>query len=137
MRPFLNLVYSDDEAMRCVHISIVIKMDALRKKYKGGPKAFAEKHYAKCNREIAVLCAMSDFELEGPANELVERGMVHKEAFLYFDVICDIILPHSMAKGPTEDSPRNFNLGVDWLEGYIEGNAVMVSCPQKHITFRL
>ena len=63
MYPRLRLIIDAHEPIRCVFHTLVVRTNAVSKKYKGGIRAFVETHKPRGNRSLMALCAMSEEDL--------------------------------------------------------------------------
>ena len=120
MNYHMRMIYTSDKELKCVFSSLVIRVEALRAKYKGGVAAFAEKHCAVCNRNIVAYSAMSDMYLEKPIRDLLESGLSPKDDFVNVDA-GPLVMFSSQYQG------QEIDLGADWLKGYMQGSGVFVS----------
>ena len=111
------MVFTSNEKMRCVFNSVVIKNEALNRKYKGGLRAFIEKHGDYANNDITVFNSMGD-EVDDVVKDLFYNGLIHKEDFVFVDA-GGFSMYVALNK---KDYPQNYDIGVDWLKGrYADG----------------
>ena len=123
--PGLRLVLDAEKEVRCAFYTVAVRMDAIKSKYKGGLRAFVEKYAPRCNRKLAVLCAMHSDDLSDVILDLEARGLKGKDDFACFDA-ASIALGKEMAQkmGSGEGSEVKFPLL--WLKGHVQNGGVMV-----------
>jgi hypothetical protein len=123
MEQVLNLVYEDEEELRCVFNAVVIRNSALNAKYPGGLRAYIEKHGGICNRAITADSFMGG-EIDEVVEDLLAQGFEHRK-----DFICVDAGGHAIAAGVRGErlfKPRPVDLGVEWLEAsYYKGGIVV------------
>ncbi|PKN67332.1 MAG: hypothetical protein CVU57_03030 [Deltaproteobacteria bacterium HGW-Deltaproteobacteria-15] len=128
----LRLVFSEDEKIFCVCTALVIKMNSLRAKFQGGPKAFAEKFDAVFNRDIAAVCSMDDQETDRYVKDLLDSGMVYKIDFAHIDAFCHgLIYSMNKAHCPQDNTGDAIKLEVDWLIGGMLDGGLWISLKPK------
>ena len=119
----LQLIHTSKRKMRCVFHTLVVRRDALKEKYSGGVKAFAEKHGARCNNDLAIICAMSGGDLDEAILYLKRSGFVSGQDYICFHALTFIpseILDEIMG------SSGEMDFGTDWLRGHPHNGGVMV-----------
>jgi hypothetical protein len=123
MEQVLNLVYEDEEELRCVFNAVVIRNSALNAKYPGGLRAYIEKHGGICNRAITVDSFMGG-EIDEVVEDLLAHGLEHRKDFVCVDAGgCAIA---AGMRGERLFKPRPVDLGVEWLEAsYYKGGIVV------------
>lgn len=111
----LYLVYnSEQHKMRCECCAVVVRNDALEKKYEGTLKEFVKKHRARCNRDITVTCDMGS-EVNGIIEDLVGNGLTYGDDFTVFDIWGDLVAA-SFGKEEIVEG-HDIETGVKWLKG--------------------
>ena len=110
----LRLIHTSERKMRCVFHTLVVRRDALKEKYSGGVKAFAEKHHPQCNKDLAIICAMSGSDLDEPILYLRRSGLKSDEDYIYFHALT---LPGRIMHEMPELAEET-DFGTDWLRGY-------------------
>jgi len=126
MYPTLQLILNSESPVRCVFYTLVVRMDALRDKYRGGVKAFVDRYKPHCGKGIAVLCAIGGQDLEEPILDIEKNGLVGEKEFACFDAFCQAITYELMHKIGTEKGAE-VTFPIPWLRGYVENGGVMVS----------
>ncbi len=121
----LALRFNSEEHIRCVFHTLVIRMDSLKDKYKGGVRTFVEKHAPICNRKLAVTCAMGGEDLEGVIKDMVECGLIGQEDFACFDAMSEA-MGYELMKSGGESPERDVTFVINWLKGYIHKGGVNV-----------
>jgi len=111
----LNNHYEPEEEIRCVFYTLVVRNEALKKKWKGGLKDYSEKYNAFFNDKITTTCFMGPYWDEQFA-ALVENGLEQNKDFILFDA-SNVIL---------EKDYTPFPFRVDWLGGYVHQAGVMI-----------
>ena len=74
---------TERKKFKCVFCSLVIKNESLVKFYKGGMKAFMDKHPLFCNENITVGNFMGD-GIDEIIDDLIENGMKMDKDFIFF-----------------------------------------------------
>jgi hypothetical protein len=123
MEGVLNLVYEDEEELRCVFNAVVIRNSALNAKYPGGLRAYIERHGGICNRAITADSFMGG-EIDEVVADLLAHGLEHRRDFLCVDAG-----GHAVAAGVRGErlfKPRPVDLGVDWLEASYHKGGILV-----------
>jgi hypothetical protein len=120
-----QLLFESEKEVRCAFYSLVIKTDALRRKYEGGVRAFVEKYEARCNRDLVVLCAMSPDDLSEPILDLEGSGLTGRDHFACFDAASQAIGLEMVRKMGSEEGPE-VKFPIPWLKGYVQKGGVMV-----------
>ncbi len=106
-------LYTADKEIRCVFYALVVRNQALEKKYEGGLRGFLKKHGGEYNDEIATICYMSP-EFGPDVEDLKKNGLEPRKDFI---VLYD--------DGVNKDyEPFPFEVG--WLGGYYHQGGVMV-----------
>ena len=100
-----QIMFDSDEEIRCVFLTLVVKVESLRKKYKEGIGKFLEKYGARCNRNLAYLCAMGGEDLNEPIMDLEKSGLTFDEDFFCFDAAMKL-LGNEMAKKFDKKFPK-------------------------------
>ena len=118
----LRLIHTSERKMRCVFHTLVVRRDALKEKYSGGVKAFAEKHNPRCNKDLAIICAMSGSDLDEPLLYLRRSGLKSDEDYIYFHALT---LPERIMHEMPEFAAE-MDFGTDWLRGYPHDGGMMV-----------
>jgi hypothetical protein len=119
----LRLIHVSERKMRCVFHTLVVKRNALKEKYDGGVKAFAEKHVARFNKDLAIICVMSGEDLDEAILYIRRSGLKLDEDYKYFHALTitseEII--HEMPELAEET-----DFGTEWLRGYPHDRGMMV-----------
>ena len=100
-------------------------MDAIKRKYKEGLKAFVERHSARCNRHLAVLCSMEPDDLNEPVLDLETNGLIGSYDFVCFDAAREI-LRNELLKNAGIKVSGYVNFPISWLKGYVKSGGIMV-----------
>jgi hypothetical protein len=119
------VLFVSAKELRCAFFSLVIKTDALRRKYEGGVRAFVEKYEARCNRDLVVLCAMSSDDLSEPILDLEGSGLNGKDDFACFDAASLAVGLEMGRKMGSQEGPE-VKFPIPWLKGYVQKGGVMV-----------
>jgi hypothetical protein len=125
MYPQLRIVFNADEPIRCVFHTLVVRINALREKYKGGVRAFVETHKPRCNSSLVALCAMSEEDLYEPILDLEKNGLVAEEDFESFDAAGRVI-GFAMSLKVGMGYPEELKFDAPWLKGFVSNGGVMV-----------
>jgi hypothetical protein len=120
-----QLLFESEVKMRCAFLSLVIKTDALRRKYEGGVRAFVEKHQAHCNRDLVVLCAMCPEDLNDPLLDIEKSGLDGEEDFAIFDAF-QKALGIEMAREHGMEVEQEVRFPMGWLKGFVQRGGIMV-----------
>ena len=108
--------YTPEKELRCVFITLVIRNQALEKKYPGGHSAFLDKYGGEHNDEITLNVFMAgDYGLQ--VEDLEKNGLVANEDF----VLLDVGIPFEI-----EGDHVPFNTSVKWLGGCYKKGGVAV-----------
>jgi hypothetical protein len=111
--------YIKEKEMKCVFFSLVVRNQAIEKKYQGGLMAFLKKHIgSEYNDDITTICALSGGDLDEPLKDLQENGFDDEVDYCCFDATSHMILGNS--------DNQNYESPVDWLEGRYFENSVKV-----------
>ncbi len=113
-------IFTREQEMRCVFFTLVIRNEALQKKYKGGLKSFVRQYHSQYNKDITTLCEMSDSYLDGAVTDIKANGLVRHE-----DYVCEIFEPDLYK---IDDAVP---VAVSWLETRQAKGAVLVSYSPK------
>jgi hypothetical protein len=124
--PGLRLLLDAEKEIRCAFYTVAVRMDAIKSKYKGGLRAFVERYAPRCNRKLAVLCAMDSDDLSEPILDLEASGLNGSDDFACFDAArmaigCEMTLKMGSGEGSEVRFP------LLWLKGYAQNGGVMVS----------
>ena len=120
-----HLLFESEKEVRCAFYSLVIKTDALRRKYGGGVRAFVERYQARCNRDLVVLCSMGPEELNDPLHDIEESGLDGEEDFVLFDAFRDAF-GIEMASKHGMEVEEEVRFSARWLKGSVQRGGVMV-----------
>jgi hypothetical protein len=120
-----HLLFESEKEIRCTFFSMVIKTAALRRKYEGGIKAFAERYQARCNRDLVVLCRMRSEELSDPLHDIEQSGLHGEEDFALFDAFREAI-GIEMARERGMDVAEEVRFSTRWLKGFVQKTGVVV-----------
>jgi hypothetical protein len=91
---------------------VVIKNEALNKKYPEGFKAFATEHGARCNDDITVYCDMGG-DVNLIVSQLKELGLEYHKDYCVFDAAGEAI---ALTMGNQKvENIIPIDLGVEWL----------------------
>lgn len=116
MRP--RAVYKSTKAMRCVFYSLVVRNEAIGKKYPGGLTAFLGKHESMLsNQHIAVGSFMGMHDLDVIADDLQESNLRNKEDFVILDAL-NLFEPVGVHPMVCEGAP--------WLKGRYQDDGLVV-----------
>lgn len=118
----LRLIHSSEEEIRCVFHSLVIRKEALREKYTGGVKAFAERHVARFNNGLGVICAMSAEDLDEALFYIRRNGLISGDDYVYFHALT---LPERII-GEMPELGEETDFGTTWLRGYPNDGVMLV-----------
>ena len=99
--------------------TLATRVETLRQKYRGGLRAFVEKHNALCNKKLALLCQMAARYLDKAVSDLENNGLVYGEDFVCFD---------ATTIATFYDQGQEVNLDVNWLKGFIQNHDMKVYC---------
>jgi len=119
-RPFL--MYQSTKELRCRFFTIVVKNEALQKKYPGGVLAYARKFRARFNGRITVTCDMG--EIDDQIESLKECSISVDEC-LVFD--CEGYMMDPLTLMSRVGEPYQVDLSVDWLKALVDKGAVYIS----------
>jgi hypothetical protein len=126
--PTERLIFQEGRYVKCIYFSLVIKMEALENKYPGGPKGFSERYIFKCNRDIAVIVAMSFGYLDEVMIDLEKAGLVYGKDTFIFDATRLGVWHTCHAKDDKVD------IRVDWLVGEaFHGDALAVGLKEERM----
>jgi hypothetical protein len=121
--PDLLLVFKADQHIRCYFYSLIVKVDALNKKYPGGLPAYMKKHRGvRCNRDLAVLCAMNMDDLAKAGIDITDHGLIGQKEAIVIDAT-------SLAMYIGEYHKAKF--GIPWLAGYYRKNVTMLRLAER------
>jgi hypothetical protein len=123
-------VFDSDEEIRCVFITLVVKVESLRKKYRGGIGKFLERYGARCNRKLAYLCTMGGEDLDEPIMDLQMNGLTFGDDFICFDA-ANRALGIELTKDFDKDVSENISFPVEWLRGRVHKGGILVSFVEK------
>ena len=118
-----QLLFEAEKEIRCAFLSLVIKTDALRRKYGGGVRAFVEKYQARCNRDLVVLCSMGPEELNDPLHDIEQSGLDGEEDFAVFDAFQKALGIEMARERGMEEEVR---FSTRWLKGFVQRGGVVV-----------
>jgi len=125
-----QLKFDSSKEIRCVFLTLVVRVDSLRKKYKEGIGKFLKRHGARCNRELAYLCTMGGEDLDEPIMDLQRNGFAIGEDFICFDAAMKL-LGMELTKGFNKRRSEDIRFPVEWLAGRVQKGAVVVSFTGK------
>ena len=118
----LYVVHSKEEKLRCAFYTLVIKNEALAKKYKGGMPGFMETYSAICNDHITVWCDMGS-DINEAIDDLIENGLTMDEDFVFFDAASysmELSMIYKVARR------NHVSTGVKWLKARYGDGAIYV-----------
>lgn len=120
-----HLIFNSDKEIRCAFFTIVIKVRALEKKYNGGIRNFMESYTPRYNRDIAVVCSMSHFDLEVLLIDLEKNRFVLHEDFECFNA-ADEVMSHNFPTASELQKNSEVTFKCTWLKKFVQGSGVMV-----------
>ena len=123
-------MFDSDEEIRCVFLTLIVKVESLRKAYKEGLGKFLKRHDAQCNRNLAYLCAMGGEDLNEPIMDLEKSGLTFGEDFFCFDAAMRL-LGIEMAKKFGDKISEEIKFSVEWLTGRVHKGSMVVSFAEK------
>jgi hypothetical protein len=123
-------VFDSDEEIRCVFITLVVKVESLRKKYRGGIGKFLDRYGARCNRKLAYLCTMGGEDLDEPIMDLQMNGLTFGEDFICFDA-ANRALGIELTKEFDKNVSESISFPVEWLRGRVHKGGILVSFLEK------
>jgi hypothetical protein len=121
----LRLVFDADKEIRCAFCTVVVRVKAIKAKYKKGLMAFIERYGARCNRHLAVLCSMGAEDLDEPVLDLEANGLIDSYDFACFDAAREV-LRSELTKEAGIKASGYVNFPISWLKGYVRNGGVMV-----------
>ena len=111
----LYLAHSTErKRFKCVFFSLVIKNKSMVESYKGGMKAFMDKHRLYCNEDIMFGNFMGD-DIDVIVDDLVENGMKMHEDFIFLNAT-GLAFNVQLRLSPIAIK-KAVDIGVDWLMG--------------------
>jgi hypothetical protein len=113
-----RIQYTSEKEIRCVFYALVVRNQALEKKYTGGLTGFLKRHGGEYNDEILTICYMAP-EFDSDVADLKANGLELDKDFLL--LIDDLYGPPSSYK---DFEPYPFE--VSWLGGYYHEGGVVV-----------
>lgn len=125
-----HLIFNSDKEIRCAHYAIIARVAALKKKYKGGVKAFVEKHDPQLNRDIAVLHFMGGNGMEELVTDFENNDLVDPVDYAFYSAFHDALeyeLRMQMKKNNKELPDFKIEPPAPWLKVYYHNGGVMVS----------
>ena len=125
-----KLMFDSEEEIRCAFLTLVVKVESLRKKYKEGMGKFMERHGARCNRNLAYLCAMGGEDLDKPVLDLQMNGLTFGEDCFCFDAAWKL-LGIEMARKFDKEVSEEVRFPVEWLTGRIHNGTMLISFAEK------
>ena len=125
-----KLMFDSDEEIRCAFLTLVVKVESLRKKYKEGIGKFLERHGARCNRYLAYLCAMGGEDLDEPVLDLQMNGLTFGEDCFCFDAARQL-LGIELTKKFDKKVSEEVRFPVEWLTGRIHNGTMLISFVEK------
>ena len=118
-------IINSGKEIRCAFFTIVIKVRALARKYNGGIQNFVQSYTARCNKDIAVMCAMSEWDLEILLLDLDKNRLQLHEDFECFNAADEVIFrDFPLAPGMVHNNDVTFKCA--WLKGYVKDGGVIV-----------
>ena len=120
-----RLVFDADKEMRCAFCTVVVRLDAIKAKYKKRLTEFVERYGARCNRDLAVLCSMGPDDLNEPVLDLEANGLIGTYDFVCFDAAREV-LRNELVKEVGIKARAYVNFPISWLKGYVKNGGVMV-----------
>jgi hypothetical protein len=120
-----QLVFDSRNKVRCVFFTLVVKLETLKEKYKGGILAFLKRHGARSNRNFAYMCVMNENDLTVPILDIKKRGLISDLDFVCFDATWRALGVEMPAKLGLKTQKR-VQFPVEWLAGYVENGGVII-----------
>jgi hypothetical protein len=126
-KPFrdLKLVFDAEKEIRCAFHTLVVRLEAIRSKYKGGIRTFVDTYKPQCCRGLAALCGMSEEDLYEPILDIERNGLVGEQDFACFDA-AGRGLGFEMAQKLGMSPTKELKFDCSWLRGFAKNGGVMV-----------
>jgi hypothetical protein len=126
-KPFrdLKLVFDAEKEIRCAFHTLVVRMEAIRVKYKGGIRTFVDTYKPQCCRGLVALCAMSEEDLYEPILDIERNGLVGEQDFACFDA-AGRALGFEMAQKLGMSPAKELRFDCPWLRGFAKNGGVTV-----------
>ncbi len=124
------LTFDDTEEIESAFITLVVKMNALQEKYRGGLREFTQRYQIRCNKKIAVMCSMSDHDILACIEELNRQGFNYKDDFIRIDANRYVLMnskAREMERLSQERKEQLLELEVDWLKADTRDGIMWVS----------
>lgn len=96
----------------CSFYNFIAKNSSLEKRYPGGFKAFAQKHFGVCNKKLTMIADMGS-GIGSYIDELEDKGLKFGEDFTLVDAFAYV----GFSEPGENDSPRAIDTGAEWLGG--------------------
>lgn len=105
------LAHGDQNELKTVFYTVVVRNEALKKIYPGGVGAYHRKHSPKGNRDICISCYMGG-DVDDCVDDLLVCGLLPQNDFICFNsTLGTICVDWDEIDGTSRD------MRVDWLKG--------------------
>ncbi len=112
--------FTNENELKCIFFSVVIKNESLEQKYKGGFNAFSDKYKdsLEYNNKLSLSIGMSFGDIEDIINDLDQSGLIIGEDYIYLNASGESLRMRHQ---------NDYELGCQWLKSYLKKGVLYVS----------